>query len=440
MPPCCAARGGPPNSLPALHLLSLHENTGVKVKDYRSGEDHPDDRVKEASQKWDYREDECSICRLPLDGPSDYYPGDEDDPGAFEIEVLVENPTCKHAFHRACLQPSVQAGVLYCPICRSVLKQSVIDDLAPGKGYVELASSDQQPMQRSYSGLYDERRNEEMRTQDVDPADEIDDLASNELGRNLSDLAAKESTLSRLTGEPEVLQYGREAVNALLKISSIALWNAPMEKLQLWHHATALLFTYNRVQSWNDRIVGRGFNFLWVTFFQDAMLWLRMDLPELRKVLIYKGRSPERGNGYRFAMGEKETSDLPGLDAAIELVGRHKKAKMVGNEPLLSDKQVKAFEFYIKEGRSLATKTRTYMEKNPPEGVLGEDLDMYIETFIEFAKLDVEAMLGGLKVFIPGLEKEKVDSIREIIKKVLSELVERFPEAEEVMEDVGYQA
>lgn len=38
MPPCYAARS---SALPHLHLLSLNESTVVKVKDIRSGEDHP---------------------------------------------------------------------------------------------------------------------------------------------------------------------------------------------------------------------------------------------------------------------------------------------------------------------------------------------------------------------------------------------------------------
>lgn len=440
MPPCCAARGAGPNCLPSLHLLSLHETTGVKVKNYRSGENHPDERVREAARKWEYKEDECSICKFPLDEPSDIYPGGEKDPEALEIEVLVENPTCKHAFHRACLQPSVQAGILYCPVCRSVLKQSVLDDLAPGMGYVELENSSRQSNQRGYEGFYDARNNEEMREQNVDPSDEVDHLSENDLKNQLSELDETVGNLSKLVGEPEFLTYGLEAVKALLTISSNAERKATMEKLQLWHHASTLLRLYIRVHAWPRRALMRNYNHVWFELFDNAMLYLRMDLPELRKVLIYKRLSGTTASGrqkYLFNMGEKEFSDLPGLDAAIDLVEGHKKAAALSNEPYLSDKQVKAFEFYITEARSLPEQTKSYLEENPPE--TDDDVQLEIEMTVELTKTAVEDMLKGLQEFLPGVEKYKVDSIQETTKKVLSELVERFPEAEEVMEDVGYQ-
>ena len=411
------------NAFPSLHLLSLNESTGVKVDDYLSAWNHQDERVRvlAETQPWDSR-DECSICRNPFVHPSPFYGGNEEDPEAVEIEALVENPECKHVFHRACLQTSVQAGILSCPVCRSVIKQSVIDELAPGTGLIELASSDEQPAQRGYGGFYDENRNAPMRTQDVDPADVVDGFASNDLQTKLIQLERTIKTLSKLS-TPPVLLHGLNTVKALLSISSVAPWQEKMEKLQLWHHANVLLRTYNQVHLWPERTRTRdATNNAWFAFFDDAMLFLRMDLPELRKVLIYVR---QRDTTNIFKMGEKEFTGLPGLDSAIELLAEHYLKAMYKNHPVLSDEQVKGLQYYISSARSLPEKSKQF-QQNLEEG--GGEWDEDDEISTELTKIDLENKLDELEVFLPGLAEEDIQSIKKELYKILSELVERFPE------------
>jgi len=406
--------------MPSLHLLPLHESTGVKVKDYLSGWKHPDEQVRNLSETWDSR-DECGICFGPLAQPSLLYPGEPEDVEATEVEALVENPSCKHVFHRTCIQQSVIAGVLYCPLCKSVIKQPVLNDLAPGMGYIELASSDQQAAQRGYDGFYDEARNEAMRAQNVDPADEVDNMASGELEMELRKLETTASTLSKLPSPPPSLQYGLESVVDLLKISSMATGRGTLtfEKLELWHHASALLTTYNQVHLWPFQTRNRDAkNRRWFSFFDDAMLFLRMDLAQLRKILIYTGPSNDTE---MFKMGEKELTGLPGLDGAIDLVWDNKRSSMVANDPFLSDEQTLALRHYIHDAMELPEISR-------------EGPDLYIELS------GVSDILGGLEIFLPGLEKEMVETIQKTIEQVLSELVQRFPEAAPLVQVSAWRA
>ena len=430
MPPC----GG--CSLPSLHLLSLHENTGVKVEDYLSAWLHPDPRVRDLAENkaWDSR-DACSICHTALVKPSPFYAGEEENQGAVEVEVLVENPACKHVFHRACLQRSIQAGNLTCPECRAVIKQSVINELAPGMGFTELANSDAQTVQRTEEeeDFYGEARNLAMDAQLVDPADQVDNLAPNEVKNELLQL---ESTISALSTRsvPPVLRYGIGAVKALLTLSSVLERKKTMEKLRVWHHANVLLRSYKQVHLWPSRTRNRdSTNQALFTFFDSSMLFLRMDLPELRKVLIYV--RPDDANTDIFKLGEKEFTGLPGLDQAIELIADHNRLQMYYDTPLLSDEQVKALEYYISDCRLWSEYPK------PGEGDGEVENDGFEFMFFEVALLEVAEMLEGFNVFLPGLEQRNLDLIwldltrvEQGLETIRVELVQLFPEAQRIMD------
>ena len=114
-------------------------------------------------------------------------------------------------------------------------------------------------------------------------------------------------------------------------------------------------------------------------------------------------------------------SSLQGLDGAIDLVWDNKRSSMVANDPFLSDEQTLALRHYIHDAMELPEISR-------------EGPDLYIELS------GVSDILGGLEIFLPGLEKEMVETIQKTIEQVLSELVQRFPEAAPLVQVSAWRA
>ena len=418
MPPCCAARS---NALPSLHLLSLNESTGVKVKDVRSGDAHPDPRVRAIAVKWDHHEMQCGVCLGMLDEDALTNEGEEK---ALEIEVLVENPLCEHVFHRLCIEKLVRGGALTCPLCKAPIKQSVINDVAPGYGFVELDGPDEQRDLRGYDDFYGEENNQIMLNQNVDPADDVDDLVEGDMSKRLNrliDMVSDLSDLSELgTERPPVLMRGLDAVAALLETSSIGDHEGVMEERQLWHHAYALRASYIIVNKWPQRTRDRMFD--WFKLFDNAMLFLRMDRIELRRVLIHVTKiSTPRGRMHTYKMAEKKASDLPGLDRAIDMVEKHKNLSAMNSKTILSDEQVKAFEYYTSEARD-------FSQWSP----------IVNELYAEMEQDNIEKMLQRFKTFLPDVEDEARDFIKQSVEEVAYELARILPSALPVLRAEGF--
>lgn len=420
MPPCCAARS---NALPSLHLLSLNESTGVKVKDVRSGDAHPDPRVRAIAVKWDHHTMQCGVCLGKLDEDPLTKDGEEkaNTPEALEVEVLVENPLCEHVFHRLCIEGWVRRGGLTCPLCKAPINQSVINDVAPGYGFVELEGPDEQQDLRDYGGFYGEERNQRMRNPNPDPADEVDGLVEGELSKDLNRLVDMVEDLSELgTERPPGLVRGLGAVAALLERSSIGDHEGVVEERQLWHHAYALHASYIIVNKWPQRVRYRMFD--WFELFDNAMLFLRMDLIELRRVLIHVTTiSTPRGRMHTYRMAEKKASDLPGLDRAIDMVEKHKNLSVMDSKTILSDEQVKAFEYYMSEARD-------FSQWSP----------IVKELYAEMEEDNITAMMKGFKTFRTDVEDEARDLIKQCVKEVADELARILPSALPVLRAEGF--
>lgn len=404
----------------------MNESTGVKVKDFRSGDVHPDLRVRTVALKWDHHEMECGVCLGELDEDPLTKDGEEkaDTPEALEIEVLVENPLCEHVFHRLCIEGWVRRGGLTCPLCKAPIKQSVINDVAPGYGFSELDGPDEQRDLRDYDGFYGEENNQRMRNPNPDPADEVDGLVEGELSKDLNrliDMVSDLSDLSELgTERPPVLMRGLDAVAALLETSSIGDHEGVMEERQLWHHAYALRASYIIVNKWPQRTRDRMFD--WFELFDNAMLFLRMDLIELRRVLIHVTKtSTPRVRMHTYRMAEKKGSDLPGLDRAIDMVEKHKSLSAMNSNPILSDEQVKAFEYYT-------TEARDFSQWSP----------IVNELYAEMEQDNIEEMLQRFKTFLPDVEDEARDLIKQSVKEVADELARILPSALPVLRAEGF--
>lgn len=84
---------------------------------------------------------DCTICHQRLIRNADL--GDETN----DIEVLVEQPRCGHAFHRTCLAKTVKAGGRNCPSCRTAIASKVLRRLGEDDSLNE--------GERQRLGLYD---------------------------------------------------------------------------------------------------------------------------------------------------------------------------------------------------------------------------------------------------------------------------------------------
>ena len=76
-------------------------------------------------------ETDCVICSKKLLKAAAL--GDE----TTNIEVIVENKDCGHAFHRTCLAGWINNNGRFCPICRSAIPQRVLNRLSDDKDIKE---------------------------------------------------------------------------------------------------------------------------------------------------------------------------------------------------------------------------------------------------------------------------------------------------------------
>ena len=136
----------------------------------------------------------CPVCGDPLrqidDNPAE---ADEAYEGDLDVEVLIENERCGHAYHRNCLRSLIQKGRRTCVQCRTPFPQAVFDRLAPELGAREGEPDPLNPEGNAEGILADFLQGVEEfddEEEDEEPQEEEDTQAYKELSETVADVLA----------------------------------------------------------------------------------------------------------------------------------------------------------------------------------------------------------------------------------------------------------